>query len=136
MIQRYCEALGKSGCYFLSILNLAEKITGKLIDHARAYEECLGAAFIKADCFVNFPGRILEHYTGSMYEVSQAAKDYKPSTGEFEILRFERKDTTQTFAQFVVGDGTGRVAFDPYGDSLTVREGYLVSKRIFRRASI
>ena len=131
MIQNICEALGKSGCYFLSILHLAEKITGGDIDPINAYVECIAAGFMDAECYITYPGRILERYTGTMYEVSKASADAKPLPGEFEILRFERKEPGTTLAHFVVGDGAGRVEWDPYQNSKTVREGSLVSKRIF-----
>ena len=131
MIQNICEALGESGCYFFSILHIAEEITGKKLDPIAAYSECIEAGFMDSECFITYPGRILERYTGTMYEVSKAGTDAKPLPGEFEILRFERKETGVTHSHFVVGDGTGRVKYDPYQDSKTVRDGALVSKRIF-----
>ena len=134
MIQKYCEALGESGCYFLSILHLAESITGKTIDPVRAYVDCVANGLMEYDCFVRHPDVILRKYTGKKYEVVNSPRDYKTATGEFEILRFERKTASASFAHFVVGDGNGVVAFDPYGASMTVRDGYVASKRIFREA--
>jgi hypothetical protein len=34
------------------------------------------------------------------------------------------------YSHFVLGDGTGRVKYDPLGSSKTVAEGRLISKRI------
>ena len=48
---------------------------------------------------------------------------------EIEILRFE----SSYGSHFVVGDGGGHVAYDPWGVSRAVRQGRIESKRIFRR---
>ena len=72
--------------------------------------------------------------TGVAWTATKEPPDYQTVRGEQEILYFERKDTMQTWGHFVVGDGFGVVAYDPYGDSQTVRKGALAGKRIFRRA--
>jgi len=133
MIQKIYKFLGDGGCYFLSLLKAAEGITGKRIDPVVAYAECVQAGFMTADCFLEFPHRVLEAYTGNVYEVFKAPISYIALDGEVEVLRFERPTTAQLYSHFVLGNGEGRVEYDPLGDSQTVKQGKLASKRIFRR---
>ena len=133
--QRIAEAIGKDGCYFLSLLYLAERQMGSRIDPLEAYELAVAKGFLKADCFVMNPSAILELYIPGTWTVFHEKPDYRPGSGELEILRFERGEGAEAAAHFVVGDGQGRVAFDPYGESRTVREGRLASKRIARRTA-
>lgn len=133
MTQKICEAIGKSGCYFLSLLYIAEEIVGKPINAIDAYTDCVAEGIMDAECYVSFPARLLERYTGKRFNVSHAPKTTLPAPGSFEILRFERKEPGMTWGHFVVGDGSGVVEYDPYGDSRTVREGHLASKRIIAR---
>jgi hypothetical protein len=128
--QKLAEALGLAGCYFLSIVYLAEQLTGKPIDALRAFDEALRESAARPDAYLDDPAEILGQMAGGAWTVSKEAPDYQAKPGELEVLRFER-DTG--ISHFVAGDGSGRVAFDPYGDSRTVREGVLASKRIFRR---
>jgi len=62
------------------------------------------------------------------YTNRHESPDRKCKAGEVEILYFEAPGDLQ---HFVVGDGSGNVVWDPYGESKTVRTGKLVSKRIF-----
>ena len=81
-------------------------------------------------CFINSPDTLLRilgwpaKYTG-VHE----GPEYECKDDEVEILRFELGNQSH----FVVGDGNGRVTYDPMGVSKTVAEGRLVSKRIFRK---
>ncbi|MBL8965402.1 MAG: DUF261 family protein [Spirochaetaceae bacterium] len=129
--QRIAEAIGKEGCYFLSLLRLAETELGDHIDLLDAYGRAIGAGAMREDCYILDGGAILETYLPGAWAVTHESADYKPKPGELEILRYDLAGASH----FVVGDGSGRVAFDPYGDSRTVREGRLVSKRIARRVA-
>jgi hypothetical protein len=133
MIQREFEKIGKTGCYFLSIVHLAELYTGKYIDAYDAYKAAIKGKTLRDDCFVLEPAALLRMLTGVAWAVTKEPKEYQATKGEQEILYFERNDTMQTWGHFVVGDGFGLVAYDPYGDSQTVKKGALFSKRIFRR---
>jgi len=134
MRQREFETIGKTGCYFLSIVHVAEKYTGKYIDAYDAYKAALKGKTMREDCYVLDPAALLRMLTGVAWTVTKEQSDYMATKGEQEILYFERNDTMQTVGHFVVGDGMGVVSYDPYGDSLTVKKGKLHSKRIFRRA--
>jgi len=144
--QRAALAIGKTGCYFLSILRLAEETT---LGHARSdplveYESALQAGLISEDCTVLDAGKLLSHVSGVQWTCFKVGPghslpvEYQCKVGELEVLRYERPiektDMSSTDrAHFVVGDGLGNLVWDPWGTSHTVTVGSVVSKRIFRR---
>jgi hypothetical protein len=89
---------------------------------------------MKTDCTLLFAEKILQSMTGFTWNKTHEAADYQTKIGQLEVLRFERKTGAATWVHFVVGDGSGGVEYDPLGSSRTVREGSLVSKRVFTRA--
>ena len=128
-IQTICKHIGESGCYFVSLLKLVHSETRAI----EMYQRALGSNIIDAECFVKDPARLLSMAAGGTWSVRQEAAGYQPKDGELEILRFEHKVPMKTYAHFVVGDGTGRVIYDPLDNSQTVAAGQLVSKRIITR---
>lgn len=132
-VQKDFENIGAEGCYFLSIIKAAENIKNAYLDPYATYLKAIALHYLDEDCYVIDPAALLGMLAGDKYSVTKEPREYTPKDGEIEILRFERVDTTKTWAHFVLGDGKGAVAYDPYGASLTVRSGALVSKRIFRR---
>ena len=75
------------------------------------------------DCFLNNPAAILSAMTGKTWCLRKETSGYTALAGELEILRFERKNRRSILSHFVVGDGAGKVTYDPYGESRTVHEG-------------
>lgn len=126
-IQKKCYEIGKSGCYFLSILRQAEIITGRTYNPIEEYEKSLEKNYIGEDCFVKQPAKILSDLTGMNFTVSKQNKNYALEKNEYEVLYFVNDAT----GHFVLGDGKGNVLFDPYGKSKTVKEGAIESKRVF-----
>jgi hypothetical protein len=57
------------------------------------------------------------------------ASDVKCQSNQREILQWFNKRTN--FKHFTCGDGEGHCTYDPLGESVSVREGYVFSKRIF-----
>jgi hypothetical protein len=125
--QKVMETIGREGCYFLCLVRIAEEITGTRIDAIPVYLHSIDRQWMDKDCYLVQPHRILEHMTGTRWSVRKQDKIYQPEPGEKEVLRYERTVGRVTHAHFVLPD------YDPYGDSLTVRNGRLVSKRIFAR---
>lgn len=130
-IQDDAAAIGAYGCYFLCLL----KLVGRHGDALGLYYNAQKAGAIDGECWVANPGIILALAAGGAWDVHHAAKDYQPERGEQEILRYERKTSAGVMGHFVVGDGTGKVQWDPKGESQTVKLGRLVSKRIVRRTA-
>jgi hypothetical protein len=132
--QQDAAEIGKNGCYFLSLLRLV----GKESEALGIYQKATARGAISEGCFVEDPPAILALAAGGTWNVRHAPADYILADGEFEILRFERKGIdkmglTVSAVHFVVGDGHGKVAWDPWINSRTVQEGKLASKRIVRR---
>jgi hypothetical protein len=128
------KLLGEEGCYFLCLVHLAEQITGERIDAIPVLLEALDKTLVKTDCTVLAAEKVMQLMTGVAWIKSHEDADYRPTDGQLEVLRFERKTGAATWVHFVVGDGEGSVVYDPLGSSRTVREGTLVAKRIFTRA--
>jgi hypothetical protein len=142
-IQKLAKALGESGCYFFSILRIAE-LEGRL-SHDPLYEAEIAMAegTMGADCFVRDAGRLLSSATRDQWTCLKAGPghelpiDYQIKPGEREILRFELfiAPDSPPLAHFVAGNGRSQVEWDPWPESRTVASGRLVSRRIFRKAT-
>ena len=137
--QRAASALGKGGCYVLCILKLAERLTGRLLDPLLEFVDAITRGRVDGTAFVWQAGALLSDFTGGTWEVLKAGDgvdsagraydlplSYVAQAGELEIDRYEVEGAP---GHFVLTD------WDPWGESRAVREGRLVSKRIFRRVS-
>lgn len=148
-VQCVAAFIGEAGCYFLCLLRLAEKFLGKFLDPFHFYILAVQGRYMRANCFLDQPADFLSILIGGHWRMLKAGdgKDsagnaydlplsYKLAADELEIDRYERAEVaagkTTLIAHFVVSDGV-TVEWDPYGTSRTVRDGKLVSKRIFRR---
>ena len=131
--QRVMSTIGRYGCYFLSIVHAAEKITGQRIDAVQVYNDATLARWMDADCFVVQPDRIMEMMTGKKWDIRHDSIAYRPHDDEVMIMRYEVKRTGITYSHFVLCSGDGSVEYDPYGNSSTVSDGQPVSSRIFSR---
>ena len=131
--QKVMGTLGRYGCYFLSIVRAAEKITGHRIDAVQIYNDATMARWMDTDCFVVQPNRVLEMMTGQKWDIRKDLKTYKPQSGEVMIMRYESQKTGILYSHFVLCSADGSIEYDPYGDSSTVKDGQPVSSRIFTR---
>ena len=124
--------IGREGCYFLSILRLAEMITGEKAEALAAYHLCVSQGWMRPNCFVQNPDKILSYFTAQDWSVRHEPVSYFPTVNEKEILRWENDKTPmQTLGHFVVGNGFGVALWDPSG--VLSHDWKLISKRIFRR---
>jgi hypothetical protein len=132
------KPIRKFGCYFFSTLWHIEQFTGRRLTYEQIMEHycCLvQLGYMDNDCYINSLNGILEHF-GMPYQYTgkHEPASYLTGPNELEILKFEReRPGKDPVPHFVAGDGCGQVAFDPYGNSRTVREGSLASKRILRK---
>ena len=133
--QRMMVTIGAEGCLLLSIVHLAEGVRGTRVDALKAYVDALADGLIRDDCYVLDPARLMSVLT--VQEGWVCLNPGLPITpcqpGDLEVLRFERQTPATLYTHFVVGDGQGRVAWDPLGDSMSVAQGHLAGRRIFRR---
>ena len=133
MLQAIAKTIGEKGCYYFSLLHIgdAENRALELYELTTATRP-KNKPIMDKDCYINDPPALLKLAIGGEWAVRHELADYIPVEGEREILRFERVITGATLSHFVVGDGKGKVAYDPLGKSQTVRLGKLVSKRIVK----
>ena len=129
--QRVMSTVGRYGCYFLSIVRAAEKITNSRIDAVKIYCDATQAKFMDADCYVVQPDRVLEMMTEIRWNVRHDSMTYKPREEEVMIMRYEVVRTGVTYSHFVLCSSDGSVEYDPYGNSSTVKDGKAVSSRVF-----
>lgn len=128
--QKTMKTLGEYGCYFLSLVHLAENISRKRIDAVEAYLNALERKWMDGEATMLNPVAVLGSMTGLTFSVRKESAEYRVKDDEYEVLLF----TNGTYNHFVLGDGTGGVAYDPLGDSRTVATGKCIGKRIFARA--
>jgi hypothetical protein len=135
-IQTMLLSAGNEACYFLSILELAEKITGKVIDvvseiWTAANRKEIDLNLKKLDDPNNFlvidPAGLLSRLTSQKWSCTKESVDYELQRGELEVLRYERIATGKTWAHFRLSN------WDPLQSSQTVKFGKVTSKRVFRR---
>jgi len=139
--QRACAALGKGGCYVLCIFRWVEKLLAIEINPLNEFVRAVERARVAADAYVNMADILMGDFTGGSWVVLKAGDgadsagrpydlplSYQCKFGELEIDRYEVEGETE--GHFVLPDG-----WDPYGESRAVRDGRLVSKRIFRRVA-
>jgi hypothetical protein len=69
---------------------------------------------------------------GGRWYFHKEQPSYECKGGEFEILRYERPTPGKVWSHFVLGNCGDGVEYDPLGESKTVAEGYVVSKRILQ----
>lgn len=130
--QKIMLTLGEGGCYVLVMVHVAEDLSGHRIDAVKAYLDLVRVGILREDGYVNDPSAVMEVLAGGQWSVRKEGANYSPGNREFEILRFERPTPAMIYSHFVLGDGQGRVKYDPLGNSQTVAGGELVSKRILK----
>lgn len=139
-MQREMLAIGKTGCYFLSIIHIASTIfttrergvfdvdyVDSTIQVLKLFRDGIERGWCDKECFMIRPDEMLKALVADAKSVSvkHAPLDYKPKENEYEITRYEKG----SWAHFVCTKG-GKITYDPYGyDEKDL--GKPVSKRIF-----
>jgi hypothetical protein len=133
--QKLMLTLGDGGCYFLSIVHIAEDLLQRRLDAVVLFIEAIDRKYCRENCYILKPDALISMiYDDREWLVRKEGPFYLCENNEFEVLRFEWPTPAKIYSHFVVGDGKGHIHWDPLGDSNTVRNGELVSKRIFRYA--
>lgn len=130
---RLREAIREYGCYYMSLLFLANKHTNVPLSAQKIngplYFGNIQQGRMDASCFIKDPAGILRGLgLNARYTGQHEPPDRVCGPDEVEVLYFK----SPAGGHFVAGDGNGNVAYDPWGVSRAVTEGELVSKRIFR----
>ena len=82
--QRVMKTLGEYGCYFLSVVKVAEEITGKRIDAVEAFGRFRDKKYLDEEATMLNPDGILSELTGKKFSVHREAADYKTAKNEHE----------------------------------------------------
>jgi hypothetical protein len=132
--KRFPKVIKDFGCYFISIAKIAHEeggfetsdIVSKIL---KEYEKALSLGYITDKLKILNPNKVFALFGLAVeYTDKWESKDRDCLWYEREILHF----VNDNVEHFVVGNGKGEVSFDPYGNSKTVKEGYLKDKRIFK----
>jgi len=122
------------GCYYMSLLFLMNKYTNYSLTtqkiNGEIYFGAIQQGFMTSQCYIQDPSGLLKWLGwGAKYGGKHETPDYRCGRDEAEILYFYHPEVG---GHFVVGDGAGHVAYDPWGVSRAATAGVLKSKRIFR----
>ena len=129
-IQSFYLSLGEESCFFLQILNIAEKELGYNLDPVTAALICKSKGYIylnlndfkdKKNFLVYGHKEILNLITGKEWEYTKEAATYKPKKNEYVINEYANGSYTHFDSDF-----------HSLQNSQTIKNGKIVSKRIFR----
>lgn len=121
-IQKKCEIIGKSGCYFLTLLASVGVSDQYVI---RYYDVAINKKAMDADCYVKDPATLLKLVTGKNYKVVKS--DTLDDKADIIIAKWK----TATHEHFVLMNKENQVIYDALGESNTVKNGYIDSYRLF-----
>lgn len=129
-IQSVYLSIGNEACFFLQLLNIAEKDTGFRIDPVTAALICKANGLIyfntddlkdKNNFLVKGHAEILNLITGKTWQYTKASPSYRPKKNEYVIKEYQNGN----YIHFDSDD------FHSLQDSQTVKNGKVISKRIF-----
>lgn len=127
---RLPKLVNRYGCYFMSLLFLANKYTGFKLSTTvivKLYNNFIEMGYMDKNCYIQNPDRILSNLgLNGVYAQRHDPPKYKCKHDEIEILCLQYP----TYTHFVVGDGLGHIAYNPMG--ITAPNYFLKSKRIFK----
>jgi hypothetical protein len=135
-IQTLLGEAGEAACYALAILEIAERERGQKLDPIGALYLGIDRGYIhynekdpndNGNFFVKDPAALLAMSAGGRWTVEKTGPNYIPARGEHVVDRWERVKTGTVIGHFRLPD------WDSLQDSMTVRYGKIVSKRVFRR---
>jgi hypothetical protein len=135
-IQTFFQEAGQAACYALSIIKIAERITGQIIDPFAALVDGIEKRHIRYNWnnqddgdnfFVADPAALLSALTGRPVTVRKKTNINRgPAPREYIVQCWERQAVGKTITHFRLPD------WDSLKDSLTVKNGRVTSLRVFR----
>jgi hypothetical protein len=132
--QSFFADAGHWACYALSILHLAELVTGREHDPLACLEEGVKRGWIKYaapgdtnNFFVLAPDKFLSWMAGRPFSVRVEPAGYVPAPGEYAVDYWEYSGA----GHFVCADG-----WNPLAASVCVAKGKVTSRRVFAPAGV
>ena len=124
--QRDLEYLGCSGCYFISLLHdLGIGLVTEVIDY---YHKAINLGIIDKDCYIKNPEALATMVNGHKYSVTKTTE--RPTMASNRDILISEYYNPRTGKSHFCSVTTG--LYDPLGDSVTVKEGYIRSYRYFK----
>ena len=130
-IQSFYLSLGEEACFFLQILNIAEKELGFNIEPITAALVCKAQGYLylnlldlkdKKNFLVSSHNKILELFTGKKWEYEKVPPSYKPKKNEYVIDEWQNG----SFTHFDSDN------FHSLQKSNTIQNGKIITRRVFR----
>ena len=130
-IQSFYLSLGEEACFFLQILNIAEKVIGYNLDPLTIAIICKQKRFIylnldnlkdKDNFLISGHAEILSLITGRDWQYEKAGPTYKAKKNEYVINEYANGSMTHFDSE----------DFHSLQNSQTIKNGKIVSKRVFR----
>ena len=119
--------MAKYGCGVLCLLWLDDK-EWSLEEVNDLYKKAVERKAISVDCYIKWE-LLLNLINHKLTFVAFEKPSYKTERNEYELQQWHKNGTD--IYHFLVGDGD-KVLYDPTPNSLSRREGLLVSKRIIK----
>ena len=113
----------REGCFFLSLLSVAEEFNGKKIDLIDAVNMAFDNKFVTSDYTVKKDCELLSKLTGRKVTKKVTSVCGVLDDNEYSIVKYLNKDKTANHFR--------RRYFDVYVNSMTLKEGTLVSYYIY-----
>ena len=135
-IQTMLGEAGEAACYALDIIEIAERERRQKLNLIEALCQGIDRGYIHYNAkdpddndnfFVQDPPALLSMLAGGRWTVEKTGPGYIPAPGEHVVDRWELVRTGAVIGHFRLPD------WDSLQDSMTVRYGKIVSKRVFRR---
>lgn len=123
--------IGRSGCYFLCLLKIAEEEGATSQNVFAVYETCVQEGFMKRTCFINNGKDILEMLTSKMWTYRYAEGNYQPLQDEWVIKRYVQKAGNGVQTHFVLYNDKNEEIFDPCLSAPAKRFGQITDCRVY-----
>ena len=131
--RRLNKKIQKYGCYFMSLLFLANKFKNYPLSAQKIeelYDFFVLEHWMDKECFIKKPKEIMNFLGMKVKKVIKSTDLIEGAP--YEVLHFEREKPSGGFVRhFTAGDGFCNVTYDPWGKSRTATEGTLISRRLF-----
>ena len=128
--QKECLALGEEGCYFLSLLWIAERELGRDLDALAVFDEAKRRGWAGKDCYMANPAAMMTELLGKTCTIRKSWDFTEKLAGnQWDIWLYKRAVTAKTYYHFVVVSDDV-VIYDPLETSNTVKYGAPESRRI------
>ena len=84
--------IGMYGCYFLSLIEIARRVTKKQFQPIELYDQAISNGYMTVMCYMQLPNLFLQSMIGGVVSIVKATKDKLPK-GDYYIGRYVKNAT-------------------------------------------